>query len=117
MSSMGTTAPALAGPMGKLAWSGIIKCRVQYRKLKATPGNGLDDTTGVIGRELDKKLSIIGELFDRLANKLGAKFVQGDCEYSISFTKFKHVLITFLRQCQTCLVYHEQLWRVLQTAK
>ena len=84
MSSMGTTAPALAGPMGKLAWSGIIKCRVQYRKLKATTGSGLDDLTGVIGRELDKKLSVIGELFDRLANKLGAKFVQGDCEYFIS---------------------------------
>ena len=98
---MATTAPALAGPMGKLAWSGIVKCRVQYRKLKATAGSGLNDPNEAIRRELDKKLGEIGELFDRLANKLGAKFVQGDCEYFISFSIFQHLLMMFPRQSQT----------------
>ena len=99
MSGLEPIAIALAGPMGKLAWAGIKKCWVKYRKHKGSLG---DHTSDLVEEELEKKGRIIGEIYDRYANKLGAKFVQGDCEYSfISACNQIPLLILFSRQSQT----------------
>ena len=99
MSGLEPFAIALAGPMGKLAWAGVKKCWVKYRKHKGSLG---DHTSEVVEEELEKIGRIIGETYDRYANKLGAKFVQGDCEYSfISACNQIPLLILFSRQGQT----------------
>lgn len=78
MSGLEPVAIALAGPMGKLAWAGIKQCWERYRKYKAN----VDDTNDVVGMELDREGRNIGELYDRYANRLGPRFVQGDCKCS-----------------------------------
>jgi hypothetical protein len=80
MSGLEPMALALAGPMGKLAWAGVKKCWVKYRKDKAKGGREVNDTNEVVRGELDKNGRNIGELYDKYANRLGARFVQGDCE-------------------------------------
>jgi len=88
MSGLEPIAIALAGPMGKLAWAGIKQCWVRYRKHKANTASDVDDTDDVVGMELDREGRNIGELYDRYANRLGPRFVQGDCKCS-SILRFR----------------------------
>jgi hypothetical protein len=75
MSGLEPIALALAGPMGKLAWAGIKKCWVMYRKHQAKMAGEINDTNDVVGIELDITGRNIGELYDKYANRRGARFV------------------------------------------